>query len=53
MKLCILGYLRPELNFTSLEALINAIKKDIDDAKNNLDNVLIYEKYRTSEFFKN
>lgn len=52
MKLCILGYLRPELNFTSLEALINAIKKDIDDAKNNLDNE-IYEKYRTSEFFKN
>jgi riboflavin kinase len=30
---CIVGYLRPERNFDSLEALVDAIKKDISDAK--------------------
>ncbi len=31
------GYLRPELNFTSLEALMAAIHSDIALAKGNLD----------------
>lgn len=52
LKLCICGYLRPELNFDSLDALVAAIQKDINDAKSQLDNES-YEKYRTVDFFKN
>lgn len=37
LKLCICGYLRPEKNFDSLDALIAAIQKDIKDAKDFLD----------------
>lgn len=37
LKICIAGYLRPEQNFDSLEALIETIKSDIDNAKSFLD----------------
>ncbi|CAG4959867.1 unnamed protein product [Colias eurytheme] len=37
LKICIAGYLRPEMNFKSLDELITAIKQDIDNASNKLD----------------
>ncbi|XP_030373501.1 putative riboflavin kinase [Scaptodrosophila lebanonensis] len=37
LKICIVGFLRPERNFDSLEALITAIKADIEEAKLKLD----------------
>ncbi|SPP84055.1 putative riboflavin kinase [Drosophila guanche] len=37
LKICIVGYLRPEKSFDSLEALIAAIKVDIEQAKTHLD----------------
>lgn len=51
LKVCIIGYLRPETNFDSLEALIAAIQKDITDANEFLDrpeNV----KLNSHQFFK-
>ncbi|XP_055851480.1 putative riboflavin kinase isoform X2 [Episyrphus balteatus] len=38
LKVIIVGYLRPEKNFDSLEALVATIKKDINDAEVALDN---------------
>jgi riboflavin kinase len=49
---CIVGYLRPETNFESLEALIDAIKKDISDAEELLDNS-DHVRLKTDEFFTN
>ncbi|CAG9567989.1 unnamed protein product [Danaus chrysippus] len=52
LKICVLGYLRPEKNFPSLNNLISAIKQDIEDAKQNLDikeNII----FRDHDFFKN
>jgi len=52
LKVCIIGYLRPEKNFDSLEALIDAIRKDIEDAEQLLesaDNL----KLKNHEFFQN
>ncbi|KAH8241292.1 hypothetical protein KR032_007455 [Drosophila birchii] len=37
LKICIVGYLRPERSFDSLESLIAAIQDDIATAKNLLD----------------
>lgn len=37
LKICIVGYLRPEQNFDSLDDLIKTIKSDIDQAKELLD----------------
>lgn len=37
LKICIVGYLRPEQNFESLDDLIKTIKSDIDQAKALLD----------------
>ncbi|KAM8983687.1 riboflavin kinase-like [Ara ararauna] len=37
LSIVILGYIRSEKNFTSLEALISAIKEDIEEAKRQLD----------------
>ncbi|KAG5684662.1 hypothetical protein PVAND_013880 [Polypedilum vanderplanki] len=51
LKVCIVGYLRPEKNFDSLEALIDAIKKDISDAEKLLDNPENLQ-FRNHEFFK-
>ncbi|CAG4965961.1 unnamed protein product [Parnassius apollo] len=39
LKICIVGYLRPEKNFSSLNDLIEAIKKDIADAHTKLEEV--------------
>lgn len=37
LKICVIGYLRPEKNFGSLNALIEAIKQDIENANKRLD----------------
>eukprot|EP00128_Syssomonas_multiformis_P008422 Colp12_sorted_trinity150504_noHs@23967 len=37
LSVSILGYIRPEMNFTSLESLIDAINNDIETAKKALD----------------
>lgn len=37
LKICIVGYLRPERSFDSLESLIAAIRGDIEQAKAFLD----------------
>jgi len=37
LKICIVGYLRPERSFDSLESLIAAIQADIEQAKQFLD----------------
>lgn len=50
LKVCIVGYLRPEKNFDSLDALITAIKNDIEDAKRLLDHPE-YQKLKHHEFF--
>jgi len=51
LKVCIVGYLRPEKNFDSLEALITAIKDDIADAKRLLEHPELH-KLKHHEFFK-
>lgn len=33
LKVAIVGYLRPEMNFDGLESLIAAIRKDISDSE--------------------
>jgi riboflavin kinase len=47
---CIAGYLRPEMNFSSLEALITAIRKDITDAEQLLEEPELL-KLKNYEFF--
>ncbi|NWR76211.1 RIFK kinase, partial [Centropus unirufus] len=37
LSIVIIGYIRPERNFDSLEALISAIQEDIEEAKRQLD----------------
>ena len=37
LRLCVVGYLRPEASFPSLDALITAIHADIDAARSGLD----------------
>ncbi|NWS69083.1 RIFK kinase, partial [Crotophaga sulcirostris] len=37
LSIVIIGYIRPEKNFDSLEALISAIQEDIEEAKRQLD----------------
>lgn len=37
LNVAIVGYLRPEKNFDSLESLISAIQGDIEEAKKRLD----------------
>ncbi|KAH8419030.1 hypothetical protein KR222_000993 [Zaprionus bogoriensis] len=51
LKICILGYLRAEQNFDSLEALICTIKSDIDQAKKLLDSAE-NNKFKEATFFK-
>lgn len=50
LKVCICGYLRPEMNFDSLESLITAIKKDIQDAEEQLD-IESFKRFKTHDFF--
>ncbi|KAL7032115.1 hypothetical protein ACKWTF_007224 [Chironomus riparius] len=52
LKVCIIGYLRPEQNFDNLEALIAAIRKDIDDAEQLLESPENL-KFKNHEFFQN
>ncbi|XP_011184860.1 putative riboflavin kinase [Zeugodacus cucurbitae] len=52
LKVCIVGYLRPERNFNSLEELISAIQTDIEDAKKLLENVENNRQLQYSKFFK-
>ncbi|XP_023158345.1 putative riboflavin kinase, partial [Ceratitis capitata] len=52
LKVCIVGYLRPERNFESLDDLISAIQRDIEDAKKLLDNDEEKCKLQHSKFFQ-
>lgn len=51
LKVCILGHIRPELNFDSLESLIEAINNDIKQAEEILDEPEAL-KYKNHNFFK-
>ncbi|XP_055297524.1 riboflavin kinase [Sitodiplosis mosellana] len=51
MKLCICGYLRPETNFDSLDALKAAINEDIKNAKSQLDTEQ-FTNYKFNDYFK-
>lgn len=51
LKVCICGYLRPEKNFDSLDALIEAIKNDIDETDKRLDESA-YAELKNNDFFK-
>ncbi|EDV92914.1 putative riboflavin kinase [Drosophila grimshawi] len=50
LKICITGYLRPEQNFDSVEALIAVIKSDIEKAKTMLE-TLEHKKLQEAQFF--
>lgn len=50
LRVIILGYLRPEKNFTSLNELIEAIKNDISQAKHQLEQAQ-YAQYKNHVFF--
>ncbi|XP_050672467.1 putative riboflavin kinase [Leptidea sinapis] len=52
LKICIVGYLRPEKNFNSLDELIYAIKQDIENAHKELDSDNAM-KLKTHSFFTN
>lgn len=51
LRVCICGYIRPEQNFTTLEALVAVIHEDIELAKRTLSDDSPYELLRTNEFF--
>ncbi|XP_013916573.1 PREDICTED: riboflavin kinase [Thamnophis sirtalis] len=50
LSIIIVGYIRPEQNFDSLDALIAAIQHDIDEAKNLLD-LPEHQKFKDDNFF--
>lgn len=52
LKIVILGYLRPEMDFDSLDGLIKQIHDDIKNADTALDQPN-YAKFRTHQFFNN
>uniref|UniRef100_A0A8D2AHT7 riboflavin kinase n=1 Tax=Sciurus vulgaris TaxID=55149 RepID=A0A8D2AHT7_SCIVU len=51
LSVAIVGYLRPEKNFDSLESLISAIQGDIEEAKKRLD-LPEYLKLKDDNFFQ-
>lgn len=51
MRLVILGYIRPELDYVSKEALIQDIKTDIEIARVSLERTA-YEGYREEEWVR-
>lgn len=51
LKLCICGYLRPVMDFDSMDSLIAAIQKDIEDADRHLDTET-FRQYRNHDIFK-
>ena len=53
MKLNICGYIRPELNFESLDALVTAINDDIEHAKLHLEKEETFQKMKNDEFLNN
>nr|XP_038026819.1 riboflavin kinase isoform X1 [Anas platyrhynchos] len=50
LSIAIIGYIRPEKNFDSLEALISAIQEDIEEAKRQLD-LPEHRKVKEDNFF--
>ncbi|CAN7983858.1 unnamed protein product [Ixodes hexagonus] len=50
LRIVVLGYLRPEKNFNSVEELVAAIHADIRDSDQNLDREEML-RYKTNEFF--
>jgi len=52
MRVIVLGYIRPEYNYTSVDALIEDIKTDMKVASESLKRV-DYSSYKTSDFWKN
>lgn len=52
LKVCICGYIRPEKNFDSLDALIRTINDDIEYANLALERNE-FEAMKMSDFFKN
>ncbi|ERE77599.1 riboflavin kinase-like protein [Cricetulus griseus] len=51
LNVAIVGYLRPEKNFDSLESLISAIQADIEEAKKQLD-LPEHLKFKDDNFFQ-
>lgn len=50
LKICVLGYIRPELDFNSLDELIAEIKNDISTSKDNLETQEALQ-YISNDFF--
>ncbi|XP_065351924.1 riboflavin kinase [Cloeon dipterum] len=50
LKVCMLGYLRPEKDFKSLDELIEAIQNDIKNASDTLDQPE-WQKFKDHDFF--
>ncbi|KAF2151905.1 riboflavin kinase [Myriangium duriaei CBS 260.36] len=51
MKVLILGFIRPEYDYTSLESLVEDIKTDIDVSKKSLEREA-YERYKSEAWLK-
>lgn len=51
LKVCICGYIRPEQNFGSLEALIARINLDIEIAEKELTTSAEYIELKNSDYF--
>lgn len=51
LKVIVIGFIRPEYNYTSLESLVEDIHEDINVAKRSLSRPA-YQKYREDEFFQ-
>ncbi|XP_039606620.1 riboflavin kinase isoform X2 [Polypterus senegalus] len=51
LSIAILGYIRPETSFNSLDALIKAIHNDIEEARKQLD-LPEHQKFKDDDFFK-
>lgn len=51
LRVIIVGYLRPEANFDGLDSLITAIRNDISNAEEILNNSTEKSNYKNHEFF--
>ncbi|KAL0269727.1 UNVERIFIED_CONTAM: hypothetical protein PYX00_007362 [Menopon gallinae] len=51
LRICMLGYIRPEMDFTSLDDLLKAIKNDIQIAERELDKPE-FKSFKDNSFFK-
>lgn len=51
LKVCICGYIRPEMNFDSLDALIATINQDIAQATESLEEPK-YAELKSCDFFR-